>query len=70
MAADYDEDALVLHQVRCGREAQQDMRVQMVEELARRAEVRGPGVRLHSLELMRFGLWPRRLISWAEETAL
>ncbi|CAK0878059.1 unnamed protein product, partial [Prorocentrum cordatum] len=70
MAAIYDEGVLVGHKVRCGREAQQDICAQMVEEMVRRAEVRGPGVRLHSLEAMRPDMWPRGPISVARSLSV
>ncbi|CAK0876940.1 unnamed protein product [Prorocentrum cordatum] len=53
MAADNDEGALIHHKDLRGREAQQDMSAQMVEEMVRRAEVRGSDVRLVSLEMVR-----------------
>eukprot|EP00959_Pyramimonas_sp_CCMP1952_P221024 4620947-Pyramimonas_sp.AAC.1 len=62
MAAGGDEGALVRHKDLRGREAQQDMSAQMVEETVRRAEVRRSDVRLDSLEVMRPDLWPRRPI--------
>ncbi|CAK0842773.1 unnamed protein product, partial [Prorocentrum cordatum] len=54
-------------------EAQADPSIQIVEELIRRAEVRGSDVRLDTLEVMRPDLWPRRPISvsrWTWKTVL
>ncbi|CAK0812662.1 unnamed protein product, partial [Prorocentrum cordatum] len=54
-------------------EAQADPSIQIVEELIRRAEVRGLDVRLDTLEVMRPDLWPRRPISvsrWTWKTVL
>eukprot|EP00959_Pyramimonas_sp_CCMP1952_P145291 3042045-Pyramimonas_sp.AAC.1 len=38
--------------------------------MVRRAEVRGPGVRLHSLEAMRPDMWPRGPISVARSLSV